>query len=108
MNSKKIRLREIEIHYRVAGNGQPVMLLHGFAEDGRIWDQMASHLSETYTVIAPDIPGSGQSGMLADEHAGMNGYAEAIHAIFVAEKIEKAVMIGHSMGGYIGLGFAEK
>ena len=108
MNSKRIQFRESEIHYQVAGNGKPVMLLHGFAEDGRIWKQMAARLAETYTVIVPDIPGSGQSGMLADEHAGMDGYAEAINAVLLAEKIEKVVIIGHSMGGYIALAFAEK
>lgn len=96
------------LHYRKAGQGNPVVLLHGFAEDSRIWDAMVSYLKNDYLLIIPDIPGSGQSALLPSDAPAMSMYAEAIHHILQHEKINPCIMIGHSMGGYITLAFAEK
>ena len=48
------------VFYRVAGEGQPVMLLHGFAEDGTVWENQAD-LQNKFQLIIPDLPGSGRS-----------------------------------------------
>jgi len=103
-----------KIFYRVEGKGRPVFLLHGFAEDGRIWEKQINALKEDNLLIIPDLPGSGQSEML-DGVRTMKDYAEVVKAIAdkiifknKAENERQFCLIGHSMGGYITLAFAEK
>jgi pimeloyl-ACP methyl ester carboxylesterase len=103
-----------KIFYRVEGAGKPVMLLHGFAEDGNIWNHQIKALSENYCVIIPDLPGSGQSEML-EGSCTIEDYAEVIKVIADAavfqdknEHYKQFCLVGHSMGGYITLAFAEK
>ena len=96
------------LFYRVEGTGRrtAVVLLHGFAEDGSIWDEQTTALKEQFLLIVPDLPGSGRSSLNAD--TSMEDLAEAVRIILDAESIEKCILIGHSMGGYIALAFAEK
>lgn len=96
-----------KIFYRTEGIGKPIVLLHGFGEDGTIWDRQIKALSEKYNLIVPDIPGSGQSEML-DGKCAMEDYAEVVKAIADKENVSQFSLIGHSMGGYITLAFAEK
>lgn len=108
---KQVSLRDKKISYKVEGTGNLVMLLHGFAEDGRIWNYQVENLKKNYRLIIPDLPGSGKSEMLNGEVL-LSDYAEAIKAI-ADKEIDSAnetqlTMIGHSMGGYITLAFAEK
>ena len=84
------------------------MLVHGFGEDHSIWSNQINLLSESYLVIAPDIPGSGKSEMLNGHNVGMDSYAACLKQICTQEGIENLIMIGHSMGGYITLAFLEK
>ncbi len=108
MSSKYVLYQDASIHYTIQGKGIAIILLHGFASDGSIWDNQLSFLEENYMVIIPDIPGSGKSTPLNKSTSTMNDYASCIKAIIVAEKIEKFVLIGHSMGGYIALSYLEK
>ena len=99
------------VAYRKIGNGPAVILVHGFGEDGNIWKNQEEILSEKYTLILPDIPGSGgQSDLLSekDHPVQISDYAESIKEIIDEEKLESFILIGHSMGGYIALAFAEK
>lgn len=103
-----------KIFYRVEGKGKPVVLLHGFGEDSNVWNEQIKALKENYSVITPDLPGSGQSEIL-DGNCTLNDYAEVVKAIadeiiFKKEKegVNQLCLIGHSMGGYITLAFAEK
>lgn len=100
-----------KIFYRTEGAGKNVVLLHGFGEDGNIWNRQIEKLKQNYRVIVPDLPGSGQSEMLEGK-CSLSDYAEVVKAIADKEiiKIEKTTfsLIGHSMGGYITLAFAEK
>lgn len=100
-----------KIFYRVSGSGPIVMLLHGFGEDGRVWELQEKKLKENYNVIIPDLPGSGNSEMLDGIYA-IQDYAEVVKAIADKglEGVEEKTfsLIGHSMGGYITLAFAEK
>ena len=105
---KTIQFCGSEIHYSKTGNGDPVMLVHGFAEDSRIWDDLVTVLKEKYQLIIPDIPGSGRSEMLEQDIVSMDDYAACIKAILDAEQLTSVIIIGHSMGGYITLAFAEK
>lgn len=88
-----------------------VLLLHGFGEDGNVWNPQFDLLKQHHFVIIPDLPGSGQSEML-DGSCTLGDYAEVVKAIVEEEfsKNQKSTfsLIGHSMGGYITLAFAEK
>jgi len=93
--------------YQVEGKGKTVMLLHGFIEDGSMWEGLKSSLKRDYKVIIPDLPGFGKSPLLMHE-LSMEWYAQYVYEILKAEKIKKLILLGHSMGGYITLNFAEK
>jgi pimeloyl-ACP methyl ester carboxylesterase len=105
---KSFRYHDATISYNVYGSGMPVMLLHGFAEDHSIWNKQVDGLSRLYQLIIPDLPGSGKSDLLEGENFRMEAYAACVNALLVHEKIEGLVMLGHSMGGYITLAFAER
>ncbi len=107
MENKRILYRGKSISYRTAGTGPLVVLLHGFGEDGTIWKGQYS-LFPQHQLIVPDLPGTGDSDLLED--MSMESMAGAVKAIITAESGDesKAVVIGHSMGGYITLAFAEQ
>ena len=88
------------------GKKPVVVLLHGFAEYARIWDQQKEHLSEHFQVIAPDLPGTGNNPLT--NALSIESMADDVFATLQASGIEKAVIIGHSMGGYVALALAEK
>ncbi|MEP6597598.1 MAG: alpha/beta hydrolase [Ginsengibacter sp.] len=115
-NSKCFNYKNKNIHYRIFGKGMPVVLIHGFSEDGNIWNKLIEDLQKKYLLIVPDIPGSGKSEMLDGNSVPIEDYAEVIKTIIdsqlskVSQMAEVGVitLIGHSMGGYIALAFAEK
>jgi pimeloyl-ACP methyl ester carboxylesterase len=78
-----------------------VILLHGFGEDSTIWNDYASILEKEYTVILPEYARLSHLKTMED-------YADFVHKQIVEKGIEKCAVIGHSMGGYIALAFAEK
>jgi pimeloyl-ACP methyl ester carboxylesterase len=92
---------------RAPGLPLTVMLIHGFAEDGAIWDRQTEYLKKNHRLLIPDLPGSGKSSPISAETT-MDELADPIKAILDAEKIGRVVLIGHSMGGYVALAFAEK
>jgi len=96
---------DAKLSYHTYGNGKPLLLMHGFAEDHSIWKHQIDHLSKKYFVIAPDLFGVGNSEYLDKENISIKNYAEAIKEIIKAEKIDRFIMIGHSMGGYITLAY---
>ncbi|MGN6533641.1 MAG: alpha/beta fold hydrolase [Ginsengibacter sp.] len=111
---RQILFENKKIFYRVEGKGRPVLLLHGFAEDGNIWNNQINALKENNLLIIPDLPGSGRSEML-DGTRTLEDYAEVIKAIAddaifknTSENKKEFCLVGHSMGGYITLAFAEK
>lgn len=94
-----------KIVYRVEGSGPVVVLIHGFGEDGIVWKNQLP-LSSSFKLIIPHLPGSRTSDLLED--MSMENMAESIHSVLTEEGVEKCTMIGHSMGGYVTLAFAEK
>jgi pimeloyl-ACP methyl ester carboxylesterase len=94
------------VMYRDLGNGEPVVLLHGFAEDGNIWELQSRVLQNNCRLIIPDLPGSGESAL--QEDVSMEGMAGVVKAILEEERLAEAIVIGHSMGGYVTLTLAEK
>jgi pimeloyl-ACP methyl ester carboxylesterase len=84
----------------------PVILIHGFAEDGSIWDNQVAYLKNTHQLIIPDLPGSGRSSPLPGD-TNMEALAGAVKAVLEAENVKDGIIVGHSMGGYVTLAFAE-
>ena len=112
--NKTIPYNNSPLHYSVQGKGAPVILVHGFGEDGAIWDDLADRLKDKFKLIIPDLPGSGKSSLVNSELSIVKGdwsmefFADCIQAILQNESVASSIMIGHSMGGYITLAFAEK
>lgn len=95
-----------QLSYAVYGGGDAIVLLHGFPLDGSIWDKVVPAPAESYTVIVPDIPGSGES-TFAGEELSMEEMADSVKLVLDNEQINTAIIAGHSMGGYAALAFAE-
>ena len=109
---KKIIYNNKQLSYSTQGSGPVVVLLHGFGEDGSIWHNQIETL-KNFQLIIPELPGTGQSEIIED--MSMDGLADAVQFILKAEQSNdsppngnKVTMIGHSMGGYITLAFADK
>ncbi len=112
MMNKTIEADEYIIHYRKIGEGQPVVLLHGFGEDSGIWDDQINFLQTTCMLIVPDLLGTGQSdwknAQANNTQLSIEYLALTIAAILEAEKCTNCLVLGHSMGGYVTLTLAEK
>lgn len=93
------------ICYEKRGNGPAVVLLHGFPNDRSTWDTLVPGLEKKYTLLLPDFPGAGKSKTLAAPLT-LERMAQSVEEIVVKENIEKAIIAGHSMGGYTALVFA--
>jgi len=105
--NKTFSFRDITGFYTDEGKGTPILLIHGFCEDGSVWDAFKRNLSKQFRVIAPDLPGC-RNSMMTKEILTIEWMAEFVKAILDHEKISKPIVIGHSMGGYITLALAEK
>ncbi len=112
MQKKTILFNGKDLCYSVVGKGVVVMRVHGFGEDATIWNKQLPGLLN-YRLIMPDLPGSGFSDIHSE--MSMELLADSLKAILEVEltnldnqKPEKIIMIGHSMGGYVSLAFAEK
>ena len=102
----KTKILNSEIFFEIAGNGQSIVLLHGFTEDSSIWEYFAKELSKQYNVVTIDLPGHGQSDCLGDIHT-MSQMAQVVKEVLDNHEITSAVIVGHSMGGYVALSFAK-
>lgn len=87
--------------------GRCIVLLHGFLESMAIWDEFAQSLSKRYRVVCIDLPGHGKSENIGFVHT-TEMMAECVKEVLHSLMISKCVMVGHSMGGYVTLAFAEK
>lgn len=96
------------LHYEMSGNGDiPLLLLHGFMEDSSIWKDMEDSLSNKFKIIKIDLPGHGKSGPIAEVQT-MEEMAGAVKEVVDALRLPKINILGHSMGGYVSLAFAEQ
>ncbi|WP_304138701.1 alpha/beta fold hydrolase [Mesonia mobilis] len=102
-----ISYKNIQIAFTAEGKGKTIVLLHGFLESSTIWKNVVSAFKETHQIIAIDLLGHGKTEKLGYIHP-METMAETVHAVLSELKVEKASIIGHSMGGYVALAFAEK
>ncbi|MEQ8706051.1 MAG: alpha/beta hydrolase [Phaeodactylibacter sp.] len=102
---KKLQYEGKELAYHAEGKGTTVVLLHGFCEDHKIWEEFQHDLrEEPFQVIVLDLPGFGASEVV--EGVTIEGMAQRVHALLQFLNTGPVVLIGHSMGGYVGLAFA--
>ncbi len=105
---QKITLKGTVVTYQKIGIGKPVVLLHGFGEDASIWDSLVDHLKNIFQCIRIHLPGCGGSAINVEVSASMTLLTEMVAAIFEKEQLVQATLLGHSLGGYIALAFAQK
>lgn len=96
----------IPVFFTDKGKGIPVILLHGFLENSTMWETFIPELAKNNRVICIDLLGHGKTGCLGYIHP-MELMAEAVKAVLKHLKIKRSIIIGHSMGGYVALAFAE-
>lgn len=107
----EIRLMQIAfskgtLHYKTEGQGPAIVFIHGHMESAKIWQKFSRKLNARFRLIRINLPGHGKSSVFSDSHS-MEFMAEAVYAVLQHEKVEKALFIGHSMGGYVALALAE-
>lgn len=90
------------IAFRSVGTGPALMLLHGFPASGNLWEPIVATLSETCQLIIPDIPGAGES-RLGTPTVSIDELAGIVPALLDHLNLDKCILAGHSMGGYIAL-----
>ncbi|HWX15530.1 MAG TPA: alpha/beta hydrolase [Chthoniobacterales bacterium] len=103
--SRTAEIDGVHLHYLTAGQGPAVILLHGFAQTSRMWKPIIPLLAERFTVIAPDLPGIGDSGIPANG-LDMKTSAIRIHALARSLGVEKARVVGHDIGLMVAYAYA--
>ena len=103
---KQVLYKNTTISYSDTGKGSAVVLLHGFLENQTMWKDLAPILSQKNRVITIDLLGHGATECLGYIHS-MEDNAEIVKAVLSHLRIRKAIFVGHSMGGYVALAFAE-
>jgi len=96
----------LKLHYLTAGQGPTVILLHGYTQTSRMWRPIIPQLAEKFTVIAPDLPGIGDSGIPSDDQINMVVAAKEIHALVRSLKIDRARVVGHDIGLMVAYAYA--
>jgi pimeloyl-ACP methyl ester carboxylesterase len=102
---EKVSVNGIQLACTRRGDGPPLVLLHGFPLDHHLWDEVVPLLADTFDIILPDLRGFGESTIIDSNHS-MDDYASDIAGLLDQLEIQKASIVGHSMGGYVALAFA--
>lgn len=103
---KSFNYKNTTVNYSDSGKGKTILLLHGFLEDISMWKNIIPHLEKRYRVIAVDLLGHGESECYGYVHT-MEDQADMLFALISELRLRKIALIGHSMGGYVALAFAE-
>ncbi len=94
-----------KISYQVNGSGETIVLLHGFLESQAVWNDFRDQLSKDFRIITIDLPGHGHTDVFGEIHT-MEMMADLVRMILHTQNIDHAILVGHSMGGYVSLAFA--
>lgn len=96
------------LHFEIKGNkNETLILLHGFMESTLIWDDMEAELTKNFTLLKIDLPGHGRSESYAEVHS-MELMTEKVNEVVEYLKLKNFHLLGHSMGGYVSLAYAER
>lgn len=95
----------VDANYRTRGEGECLLLLHGWGVDSRVFENLIKEFAASYRVVAPDLPGFGTSGDPTGEW-GVDDYAAWVLGFLDALKIDRATVLGHSFGGRIAIKIA--
>ncbi len=98
--------KDHKINYSDSGNGRTIILLHGYLESSEVWNGFADKLTSDFRVINVDLPGCGKSDVYGEVHT-MEFMATAIYGLINSLGIDRVVLAGHSLGGYVALAFLE-
>jgi len=107
ITARDAKVDTVQLHYLTAGEGPAVLLLHGYAETSRMWRPLIPKLAEKFTVIAPDLPGIGDSSIPSDK-IDMISSAERIHSLMRSLGVGKARVVGHDIGLMVAYAYAAK
>jgi pimeloyl-ACP methyl ester carboxylesterase len=105
MESKFAEVNGVKLHYLIAGKGDPVVLLHGYAETSHMWLPLIPKLADRHTVIAPDLRGFGQSSAPDDGYA-KKAMAQDIHALMKSLHYDRIRLVGHDIGLMVAYAYA--
>src|ERR1700724_2947113 len=103
--ARDVEVQGVKLHYLTSGHGAPLLLLHGYAETSLMWRPLMPSLAERFTVIAPDLPGIGDSAIPADG-LDMKNAATRIHALVRSLGVQKAEVVGHDIGLMVAYAYA--
>ncbi len=103
--SRTAEIDGVNLHYLTAGKGPPLILLHGYAETSRMWKPLLSLLGDRFTIVAPDLPGIGDSAIPATGQ-DMKTAAMRIHLLVRSLGIQKARVAGHDIGLMVAYAYA--
>ncbi len=102
---KFAEVKGVRLHYLIAGKGDPIVLLHGFAETSHMWLPLIAKLADKHTVIAPDLRGFGQSSAPPDGYTKA-AMAQDIHALVKSLKYDRIRLVGHDIGLMVAYAYA--
>ena len=103
--SRTVTIESVKLHYLTAGHGPTLILLHGYTQTSRMWRPIIPLLAEKFTVIAPDLPGIGDSAIPKDG-LDMKTAAIRLHSLAKSLQIEKARVVGHDIGLMVAYAYA--
>jgi pimeloyl-ACP methyl ester carboxylesterase len=101
LSEKSIQVGEHTIVYLEGGKGESILLVHGFGADKDNWNLFSRHLTKTYHVIAPDLPGFGESSKIWSDQYTIAAQVERVHEFAKEIGLKKFHLVGNSMGGLI-------
>jgi pimeloyl-ACP methyl ester carboxylesterase len=105
MESKFADVNGIRLHYLVAGQGDPILLLHGYAQTSHMWLPLIAKLADKHTVIAPDLRGFGETSAPDDGYTKA-AMAQDIHALIKSLKYDRIRLVGHDIGLMVAYAYA--
>jgi pimeloyl-ACP methyl ester carboxylesterase len=106
MRTECVRIHGHEVRYQIAGNGPAILLIHGMAGSSRTWREVIPRLAERHTVIAPDLPGHGESAK-PDGDYSLGAYASGLRDLVEGVcGIQRATWVGQSLGGGVAMQLA--
>jgi pimeloyl-ACP methyl ester carboxylesterase len=100
----QITLHGRRVIYRIAGSGPPVVLIHGMLNSSSHWQSVAMELARDHTVVAPDLIGHGDSAAPRGDYS-LGAHAASIRDLLAAIEIDRASIVGHSLGGGVAMQF---